>query len=90
VASEGVTLARIAVDGGVWPAGKRCLDLSLRRLRNELVLLGQMHQQRRIEPLDLAQIFLCVAPVIGDRGVVWPSCPSAPPRLPSTAIASAA
>ena len=62
-------LTRIAVDCRVWFAGKCRFDLSLRRLGNELVLLGQMHQQRRIKPIDLAQIFLSVAAVIGDRGV---------------------
>src|SRR5260370_31231919 len=65
--SEGMMLTRIAVDCRVWFFGKYGLDLSLRRLGNELVLLGQMHQQRRIEPVDLAQIFLGVTAVIDDR-----------------------
>jgi len=62
-------LARVAVDRSVWFAGKCRLDLSLRRLGNELVLLGQVHQQRRIKPVDLAQIFLSVTTVIDDRSV---------------------
>ena len=69
MSSEGVTLTRIAVDCRVWFAGKRRLDLSLRRLGNELVLLGQMHQQRSMKAPDLAQILLGVAAVIGDRSV---------------------
>jgi len=62
-------LPRIAVDRRVWFAGKCRLDLSLRRLGNELVLLGQMHQQRRIKPVDFAQIFLGATAVIDDRSV---------------------
>src|SRR5271169_5749678 len=67
--SEGVMLPRIAVDRCVWFAGKCRFDLSLRSLRNEFVFLAQMHQQRRIKPVDLAQIFLSVAAVINDRSV---------------------
>src|SRR5438067_543076 len=67
--TEGVMLTRIAIDCRVWFAGKCLLDLSLRRLGNELVLLGQVHQQRRIKTVDLAQIFLSVTAVISDRGV---------------------
>jgi hypothetical protein len=36
---EGVTLPRIAIDRRVCFAGKCCLDLSLRRLADKLVLL---------------------------------------------------
>ena len=43
---EGMILTRIAVDGRVRFAGKRRFDLGLRGLGNELILLGQMHQQR--------------------------------------------
>src|SRR5467141_623503 len=67
--SEGMMLTRIAVDCRVWFLGKYGLDLSLRRLGNELVLLGQMHQQRRIKPVDLTQIFLSVTTVISDRSI---------------------
>src|SRR6266404_9414681 len=67
--SEGVTLTRIAVHRRVWFPGKCRLDLSLCRLGNELVLLGQMHQQRRIKAVDLAQIFLSVTAVISDRSI---------------------
>ena len=66
---EGMILTRIAVDCRVWFLSKRRFNLSLRSLGNELVLLGQMHQQRRIKPIDLSQIFLSVAAVISDRGV---------------------
>src|SRR6266403_5007553 len=69
VPSEGVILTWITVDRYIRFVGKRRLDLSLRSLGNELVLLGQMHQQRRIKPIDLAQIFLSVTAVIGDRSI---------------------
>src|ERR1700735_755246 len=69
MSSKGVTLPRIAVDRRVWFAGKFCLDRGLRRLGNELVLLSQMHKQRRTKFIDLAKIFLCVTAVIGDRGI---------------------
>ena len=62
-------LTWIAVDYRVWFAGKCRLDLSLRWLENKLVLLGEMHQQRRIKPVDLSQIFLSVTAVIDDRSV---------------------
>ena len=66
---EGMILTRIAVDCRVWFPGKCRLNLSLRSLGNELVLLGQVHQQRRIKPIDLSQIFLSVTAVISDRSV---------------------
>src|ERR1700676_4691123 len=47
---EGMILTRIVVDGRVRFAGKRRFDLGLRSLGNELVFLGQMHQQRRSKP----------------------------------------
>jgi hypothetical protein len=67
--SEGVILTWIAVDGCVGFVGERCSDLGLCRLGNKLVLLGEMHQQRRLQAVDLAQILLGVAAVIGHRGV---------------------
>jgi len=67
--SESMMLAGIAVDYRVWLAGKCRLDLSLCWLGNELVLLSQMHQQRRIQPVDLAQVFFGVTAVIDDRSV---------------------
>src|SRR5260370_31803937 len=67
--SEGVVLTRIAVDRRVWLAGKRRLDLSLRRLGNKLVLLGQMHEQRRVKPVDLPPLLLSVTPLIDDPSV---------------------
>jgi hypothetical protein len=62
--SERVMLTRIAVNRRVWFAGKGRLDLSLRRLGNKLVLLGQMHQQRRIKAVDLAEILFGVTAVV--------------------------
>src|SRR5216684_3055154 len=51
---EGMILTRIAVDCRVWFLSKCRLNISLRRLGNELVLLGQVHQHRRFEPVDLS------------------------------------
>ena len=62
-------LTWIAVDGRVLFLGERRLNLSLGSLGNELIRLGQMHEKGRIEPIDLAQIFLSIAAVIPDRGV---------------------
>jgi hypothetical protein len=68
MSSDGVTLARIAVDCRVWFAGKGRLDLSLSSLGNELVLLSQMHEQRRTKILGLAQVLFGVRAVISDGG----------------------
>src|SRR5260370_29675541 len=67
--SEGVMLPRIAVDRRVWLAGKGRLDLSLRCLGNELVLLSQMHKQGRTKMVDLAQVLFGVSAVISDGGI---------------------
>src|SRR6201984_3119376 len=67
--SERMILTRIAVDRGVWFLGKRRFNLSLRKLGNELVLFGQMHEKGRNQPTNLSQIFLSIAAVISDRGV---------------------
>src|SRR5580692_12106228 len=67
--SEGVSLPRIAVDRRVWFAGKCCLDLSLRRLGDKLVLLPQMYRPGRMKILDLTQVFLGVTAMIGDGGI---------------------
>jgi hypothetical protein len=62
-------LTRITVDCRVWFAGKCGFNRGLRRLGNELVFLGQMHQHGRMKPIDLSQIFLSVTAVISDRSV---------------------
>src|SRR6202047_4056725 len=67
--SEGVALTGIAVDCRVWLAGKSRLDLSLRGLGNELVLLSQMHKQGRTKIVDLSQVLFGVSAVIGDGGI---------------------
>jgi hypothetical protein len=86
VPGKGVTLTRIAVDRRVGFAGQRRFDLGLRELRNELVLLGQMHEQRSMEAVDLAEILLGVAAVISDRGVAAVrNVSSAPRQKPRTA-----
>src|SRR5271170_7831571 len=66
---EGVILTRIAVDHRVWFTGKCRPNLSLRWLGNELVLLGQVHQQRRIKPVDLGQIFFRITAMISNHSV---------------------
>src|ERR1700733_7218784 len=66
---EGVMLPRIAVDSRIGFAGKSRLDLDLRRLGDELVLLSKMHKQGRMKIVDLAQIFFGVSAVIGDGGI---------------------
>ena len=67
--SECVMLTRVAVDCRVRFFGKRRFDLGLRRLGDELVLLGQMHQHGCMKPVDLAQIFLSITAVIDDRSI---------------------
>src|SRR5579862_2843626 len=69
MSSEGVALPRIAVDRRVCFAGKRCLDLSLRGLRNKLVFLSQVHKQGRAKIVDLAQVLFSVSAVISDGGI---------------------
>src|ERR1700733_711802 len=66
---EGMILPGIAVDRRVWFHGKCRFNLSLCCLGHELVLLGQMHENGRMKPIDLSQIFLGIAAVIPDRGV---------------------
>src|SRR5580692_3084987 len=60
VPREGVMLPWIAVDSRIGFAGKSRLDLDLRRLGDELVLLSQMHKKGRMKIVDLAQIFFGV------------------------------
>ena len=66
---EGVTLPRIAVDRRVCFAAKCRLDLSLRCLGDKLVLLPQMHKQRRTETVGLVQLFFGVSAMIGNGGI---------------------
>src|SRR5580698_250906 len=69
MAGEGMTLPWIAVDRCVRSVFDRYFNLRLRSLGNELILLGQMHQNRRMKPIELSQIFLSVGTVIPDRSV---------------------
>ncbi len=69
VAGEGVTLTRIAVNGRVGSSCQGRFDLSLRGLRDELVLLAEVHQQRSFQSANLAEVFFRVAAVIGNGGV---------------------
>ena len=64
-----VTLTGIAVHRGVGFVSERPLDRRLCGLGDELVFLGQEHQQGRMKSFDLAKILLGVTSVIRDRGV---------------------
>ena len=64
-----MTLPRIAVHRRIWLLSKCRFDLRLCSLGNELILLGQMHENGRMKPIDLSQIFLSIGAVIPDRGV---------------------
>src|ERR1700733_1934742 len=66
---EGVTLARAAINGGVRLFCQRRFDLSLRRFRDEFVLLAEMHQQGGAEAPDFAEVFFRVASMIANGGV---------------------
>ena len=64
-----MTLPRVAVDRRIWFLSKCRFNLRLCSLGNELILLGQMHENGRMKPIDLSQIFLSIGAVIPDRGV---------------------
>src|SRR5208282_5093337 len=69
MAGESMTLSRIAVQRRIWFLGKCRFNLRLCSLRNELILLGQMHENGRMKPIDLSQVFVSIGAVIPDRGV---------------------
>src|SRR5271163_2746100 len=69
VTREGMTLARIAVDRCIRFLSKCRFNLRLCSLGNELILFGYMHEQGRMKPIDLSQIFLSIGAVIPDRGI---------------------
>src|ERR1700683_2421198 len=69
VTREGMTLTRIAVDRCVRFLGKCRFNLRLCSLGNELILLGDMHENGRMKPIYLSQIFVSIGAVIPDRGV---------------------
>ena len=62
MAGECVTLPRVAVHRRIWLLSKCCFNLRLCSLGNELILLGQMHENGRMKPINLSQIFLVSAP----------------------------
>src|SRR5271154_6435297 len=66
---EGMTLTRVAVDRCARFLGKCRFNLPLCSLRDELILFGYMHEQGRMKPIDLSQIFLSIGAVIPDRGI---------------------
>src|ERR1700691_4406217 len=69
MAGERMTLSRIAVQRRIWFLSKCCFNLRLCSLGNELILLGQMHENGRMKPIDLSQVFVSIGAVIPDRGV---------------------
>ena len=64
MAGESMTLPRIAVHRRIWLFSKCCFNLRLRSLGNELILFGQMHENGRMKPIDLSQIFIGIGAVI--------------------------
>src|SRR5580692_9173798 len=69
MAGECVTLPGVTVHRRIWSRSKCRFNLRLRSLGNEFILLGQMHENGRMKPIDLTQIFLRIGAVIPDRGV---------------------
>src|SRR5258706_14958895 len=65
--SEGVMLTRIAVDSRVCFSCQGRFDLGLRRLRDKLVLLGQVHEQPGLEFANLRQVFFPLAAMVSNR-----------------------
>src|SRR5271170_3120467 len=66
---EGMILTRIAVDRRVQFLSKCRFNLPLCSLRDELILLGHMHEKGRMKPIDLSQIFLSIGAVSVDAVV---------------------
>ena len=69
MAGECVTLPRVAVHRRIWFLSECRSNRRLCSLGNELILLGQMHENGRMKPIDLSQVFLGIGAVIPDRGV---------------------
>src|SRR3984885_9681335 len=69
MAGEGMTLPPGAIHPRIWFLTNCRFNLRLCSLGNELILLGQMHENGRMKPIDLSQIFLRIATVIPHRGV---------------------
>src|ERR1700690_1690154 len=66
---KGMTLPRIAVHRGIRLLSKRRPNLRLCCFRDELVLLGQVHENGRVKPIDLSQVFISIGAVIPDGSV---------------------
>jgi hypothetical protein len=62
-----VTLAWVTVNRRIRISGERRLDRGLGGLRHELIFLGQMQQQRRVQTVNLAEILFRVATIVGTR-----------------------
>ena len=56
MAGKGMTLPRIAVHRRVWFHSDCRFNLRLRGFGNELILLGQVHENGRVKPIYLSQI----------------------------------
>src|SRR5271163_2763375 len=69
MAREGMTLPRIAVQRRIWLLAKCHFNSRLCGFGNELILLGQMHENGRMKPIYFSQIFVSIGAVIPDRGV---------------------
>ena len=64
MAGECMTLPRVAVHRRIWFLSKCRPNRRLCSLGNELILLGQMHENGRMKPIDLSQIFIGIGAVI--------------------------
>src|ERR1700752_99037 len=61
-----VMLTRIAVNGCVRFFCQRCLDLRLRRLGDEFVLLAKVHQHGRAQAANFAEVVFRVSAMVGN------------------------
>src|ERR1700719_2364427 len=69
MAGESMALPRIAVHRGIRLLSKSRPNLRLCSFGYELVLLGQMHENGRVKPIDLSQVFVSIGAVIPDGSV---------------------
>src|SRR5271154_5573231 len=69
MARERMTLPRIAVHRRIWLLSKCRPNRRLCSFGDELILLGEMHENGRMKTIDLSQVFVSIGAVIPDRGV---------------------
>ena len=64
-----MTLARIAVNSRICLSREGCFDLGLSLLRDKLVLLAEVHEQRGLQSVNFGEVFLRIAAMISNGGV---------------------